>query len=81
MAILQDLSQAELLAMVEAQQRQIEALRLSKQGKLTLKVSDKGGLSVYGLGRFPVSLYRSQWERLLQAALQLFTADELATKD
>jgi hypothetical protein len=32
--------------------------------KITLKVSEKGGLSLYGLGRFPVTLYRSQWERL-----------------
>lgn len=34
-------------------------------GKLTLKVSDKGGVSVYGLGRFPVTLYKSQWVKLL----------------
>lgn len=33
--------------------------------KITCKVSEKGGLSVYGLGRFPVTLYRTQWERLL----------------
>jgi hypothetical protein len=33
--------------------------------KLTLKVTEKGGLSVYGLGRFPTTLYASQWERLL----------------
>lgn len=33
--------------------------------KITCKVSEKGGLSLYGLGRFPVTLYRSQWERLL----------------
>ncbi len=32
--------------------------------RITLKVSDKGALSVYGLGRFPVTLYRGQWERL-----------------
>jgi len=32
---------------------------------LTLKVSEKGALSIYGLGRFPVTLYRRQWERLL----------------
>jgi len=30
-----------------------------------LKVSEKGGLSVYGMGRFPITLYREQWERLL----------------
>ena len=71
MAILQDMSQAELLAMVEAQQRQIEALRLSKQGKLTLKVSEKGALSVYGMGRWPVTLYKSQWQRLLATVPQI----------
>jgi len=36
-------------------------------GKLALKVSEKGGLSVYGLGRFPVTLYQEQWKRLLDA--------------
>lgn len=33
---------------------------------ITLKVSEKGGLSVYGLGRFPVTLYKEQWVRLLE---------------
>lgn len=33
-------------------------------GKLTYKVSDKGAVSVYGMGRFPVTLYAEQWERL-----------------
>ena len=35
---------------------------------LRMKVSDKGGLSVYGLGRFPVTLYKSQWLRLFSHA-------------
>lgn len=35
---------------------------------LTMKVSDKGALSIYGLGRFPVTLYRGQMERLLAHA-------------
>ena len=33
-----------------------------------MKVSEKGGLSVYGLGRFPVTLYKEQWTRLLDMA-------------
>jgi hypothetical protein len=33
--------------------------------KISMKVSEKGALSLYGLGRFPVTLYRTQWERLL----------------
>lgn len=42
-----------------------EALKKTKSKGLTLKVSAKGGLSVYGLGRFPVTLYKEQWDRLL----------------
>ncbi len=38
---------------------------------LTLKVSEKGGLSVYGLGRFPVTLYKEQWLRLLGLSEQI----------
>ena len=37
-------------------------------GKLEFKVGAKGGVSVYGLGRFPVTLYYEQWIRLLDAA-------------
>jgi hypothetical protein len=33
-----------------------------------MKVSEKGGVSVYGLGRFPVTLYKEQWTRLLDMA-------------
>jgi hypothetical protein len=40
-------------------------------GNLTFKVSDKGGVSVYGLGRFPVTLYYEQWVRLLAVTDQL----------
>ena len=35
---------------------------------VTLKVSEKGGVSVYGLGRFPVTLYKEQWTKLLDMA-------------
>ena len=42
-----------------------------KAGRLEFRVSDKGGVSVYGLGRFPVTLYCEQWERLLAAAGEL----------
>jgi hypothetical protein len=40
-------------------------------GGLTFKVSEKGAVSVYGMGRFPVTLYYEQWVRLLDAAEQL----------
>jgi len=39
-----------------------------KSGKVEFKVGEKGGVSVYGLGRFPVTLYYGQWIRLLDVA-------------
>ena len=56
------LSKEQLIALLTAQ---------SAPKALTMKVSEKGALSVYGLGRFPVTLYRGQWERLLAAAPQI----------
>jgi hypothetical protein len=38
---------------------------------LSYKISEKGGLSVYGMGRWPVTLYREQWERLLNHSEEL----------
>lgn len=40
-------------------------------GSLEFKVGEKGGVSVYGLGRFPVTLYYEQWNRLLDASERL----------
>jgi hypothetical protein len=42
-------------------------------GEVTLKISEKGGLSVYGLGRFPVTLYKEQWRKLLGKAEEIDT--------
>jgi len=42
-----------------------QKLSSRKTGKLEFRVSEKGGVSVYGLGRFPVTLYYEQWMRLL----------------
>jgi hypothetical protein len=42
-----------------------------RSGKLEFKVGEKGGVSVYGLGRFPVTLYYEQWIRLLDNAPDL----------
>lgn len=55
------------MTLKEANERiaQLEAEKKARTPRLSLKVSTKGGLSVYGLGRFPVTLYREQWERLL----------------
>ena len=42
-----------------------------RTGQLDFRVGEKGGVSVYGLGRFPVTLYYEQWNRLLEAAPKL----------
>ena len=42
-----------------------------RSGTLEFRVGEKGGVSVYGLGRFPVTLYYEQWIRLLEAVPQL----------
>lgn len=42
-----------------------------RPGSTWLKVSEKGAVSVYGLGRFPVTLYKEQWERLLAMSDQI----------
>ena len=52
----------EKLARLEAEN---QTLKSKRTGQLSLKVSEKGGLSVYGLGRFPVTLYKEQWVKLL----------------
>ena len=45
-----------------------ETLKNRATKGITLKVSEKGGVSVYGLGRFPVTLYKEQWQKLLDMA-------------
>jgi len=45
-----------------------ERLKRAQARGVTLKVSEKGGVSVYGLGRFPVTLYKEQWAKLLDVA-------------
>ena len=60
------------LARLEAENKQLrEQMEARKSGQLRLKVSEKGGLSVYGLGRFPVTLYKEQWIRLLDYAEEI----------
>jgi len=53
------------LARLEAENKGLKEQIERKPGQLRLKISEKGGLSVYGLGRFPVTLYKEQWTRLL----------------
>ena len=60
----------ELLARIAELEKQSGAKR---SGRMEFKVSEKGGVSVYGLGRFPVTLYYEQWIRLLAAVDALRT--------
>jgi len=74
------MSQSELLAQIESLKKQLEKQTLDKP-KITFKVSPKGAVSVYGLQRFPVTLYKSQWKIILdnQQALQTFIKDNEQT--
>jgi hypothetical protein len=67
--------------------RRVAELEAKKDGGLIrFKVTEKGGVSVYGLGRFPVTLYQGQWKKLLAAMpdLEKFIEEhrhELSTND
>lgn len=61
-------SKDELLARIAQLEQQVEG---RKTNRLEFRVSEKGGVSVYGLGRFPVTLYYEQWKRLLDSAEEL----------
>ena len=63
-------SKEELLARIAELEKQAAG---RKKGVLDFRVGEKGGVSVYGLGRFPVTLYYEQWVRLLDASKDLRT--------
>jgi hypothetical protein len=58
-------SDEELQAELQRLRAENERLKKSGRGNLAMKVSEKGALSVYGMGRFPVTLYKEQWLKLL----------------
>ena len=58
----------ELLARIAELEKQTQG---RKRGAIEFRVGEKGGVSVYGLGRFPVTLYYEQWVRLLDASKDL----------
>jgi hypothetical protein len=58
----------DLKAELERLRAENERLKNRSGRGTSLKVSEKGGVSVYGLGRFPVTLYKEQWARLLAMA-------------
>ncbi len=78
----------DMKAELERLKAENEALKNTKaaRGTLSMKVSEKGALSVYGMGRFPVTLYKEQWLKLLGIAdeIQKFIEqnnDRLKTKE
>ena len=58
-----------------------EALKKKRNTSISMKVSEKGAVSVYGLGRFPVTLYQEQWHKLLSVAdeIKTFIAENKAS--
>ena len=59
------MSDEDLKAELERLRRENDALKKGAAKGISMKVSEKGGLSIYGLGRFPITLYKEQWTKLL----------------
>jgi hypothetical protein len=60
-----NMSDEDLKAEIARLKAENESLKKPTRGTLSLKVSEKGAVSVYGMGRFPVTLYKEQWLKLL----------------
>ncbi|MEP7065875.1 MAG: hypothetical protein ABI889_07590 [Gemmatimonadota bacterium] len=80
------MSEEDLRAELARLQQENAALKQGAARGVSMKVSEKGGLSIYGLGRFPVTLYKEQWTRLLDMSdeiRQFIAANEgkLKTKE
>jgi hypothetical protein len=75
----------DMKAELERLRQENAALKKGAARGISMKVSEKGGLSIYGLGRFPVTLYKEQWTKLLELSdeIKRFIRDhdsELKTK-
>lgn len=76
----------DVMAELERLRKENEALKKGAARGVSMKVSEKGGLSVYGLGRFPITFYKEQWIKLLDMSdeISAFIAahnSELKTKE
>lgn len=67
------MSDDDMRAELERLRQENAALKKGAARGVSLKVSEKGGLSVYGLGRFPVTLYKEQWTKLLDLSDEIRT--------
>ena len=62
------MNEQEMKAELQRLQAENETLKTRASRAISIKVSEKGGVSIYGLGRFPVTLYKEQWAKLLDIA-------------
>jgi hypothetical protein len=65
------MSDLEMQAELERLRAENAQLKNKDKGGVTLKVSEKGAVSLYGMGRFPVTLYKEQWLRILGYASEI----------
>ena len=65
------MSDEDMKAELDRLRNENAALKKGASSSLRLKVSEKGALSVYGMGRFPVTLYKEQWLKLLDMAAEI----------
>jgi hypothetical protein len=65
------MAEEDLRAELERLKAENAALKSRSTKGVSLRVSEKGGVSVYGLGRFPVTLYKEQWAKLLDMAEEI----------
>ncbi len=80
------MSDDDLKSELERLRAENAALKKGAATGITMKVSEKGGLSVYGMGRFPITLYKEQWLKLLDMSEQIrafiaANAGQLKAKD
>ena len=77
------MSDEEMKAELERLRNENASLKNGAATGITMKVSEKGGLSVYGMGRFPITLYKEQWLKLLDmsdAIRSFIAANDAALK-
>jgi hypothetical protein len=65
------MAEEDLKAELERLRSENEALKKGGSSSIRMKVSEKGAVSIYGMGRFPVTLYKEQWLRLLDMGDQI----------
>ncbi len=80
------MSEEELKAELERLRKENAALKKGASTGIRMKISEKGAVSIYGMGRFPVTLYKEQWLKLLNMSdeIRAFIAAneaQLKTKD